>query len=721
MGKYILIKVLKCSLTGSLLITMLLINACQSESEKVEKRIDSIISAMTLEEKIKMLHKDGMFTSAGIPRLGIPELTSADGPFGVREELEKYTWKSLHLRTDSGTFFPTGTALAATWNYDMAYKYGVGIGEETRTRGKNVILGPAVNIARTPVNGRTYEYMSEDPYLNSKIVVGYIKGVQSTGVASCVKHFALNNQETNRGHVSVNIDERTIREIYLPAFKAAVVDADVKCMMSAYNKIRGQYCSENDYLLNKMAKGEWGFKGLIMSDWGGTHSTVDAALNGLDIEMGTDKYFSKALLDSVKSGRVPVSVIDDKVRRILRVILYCQKTTPIPHNSVVATPEHTRLAYEIASQSIVLLKNSADLLPLNAGEIRKIAVIGENATYKHQSGGFGATVKAQHEVTPLDGIKNKVGKFVSVEFVQGYKSVFVEDKNGKGKRPDNRPDTKLIKEAVDAAKSADVAIVVIGTNHNIESEGFDRPNLILPFGQDELVKAVAAANPKTIVVVAAGAPVAMQAIDSVSSAILYSWYNGSEGGTALADVLFGDVNPSGKLPLTFPAKIEDSPAHSLNAYPGDSSVTYKEGILVGYRWFDTKNVQPVYCFGFGLSYTNFTYNELTTDKQSYADKDKIHVSLKVKNTGSRDGYEVVQFYISDMEPKVLKAAKELKAFRKIMVRKGAEENVEVDIKAADLAYFDDSQMKWMISPGKYKIMAGSSSQDIRVSSIITIN
>jgi beta-glucosidase len=689
-------------------------------AQAYEARIDSIIAVLTLDEKILMLHQNSKFSSAGIERLGIPELKCTDGPFGVREEVERQSWTPLGLTTDSATFFPTGSALAATWNPELAFAYGQALGQEAWARGKDIILGPAINITRTPVNGRTFEYMSEDPYLNSRLAVGYIDGVQSTGVAACVKHFAVNNQETNRATLNVLIDERTLREIYLPAFRAAIQEAGAKCLMSAYNKVRGQYCGEDEFLLNQVAKGEWGFKGLVMSDWGGTHSTVAAALNGLDVEMGTDEYFSGALATAVTTGKVPVSVIDEKVRRILRVIFYCRETPPAPAHSVVVTAAHTKTAYDVASESIVLLKNSSKLLPLAADHVKKIAVIGDNATHKHSSGGFGAGVKAQHEVTPLAGLQHKLGNSVSIRFARGYEPAFKKKDKGRGRIPDSTPNEKLIAEAVEAARNADVAIVVAGTNHDVETEATDRPNLTLPFGQDELIRAVAAVNPKTIVVVAAGAPVDLRSINASVSAVLFSWYNGSEGGTALADVLFGDVNPSGKLPLTFPATLDDSPAHALHTFPGDSTANYAEGILVGYRWFDTKHITPTYCFGYGLSYTDFAYSAMTTDKQAYTQNEKIQISLKLKNTGPRPGDEVVQLYVRDMAPVVPKAEKELKAFRKIMVPAGSEVDVHMQVNASDIAYYDALQMKWVVAPGAYKLQAGSSSQDIRATSVVTI-
>lgn len=680
----------------------------------VEKRIDSIVSVMTLEEKVAMLCGNGLFSSAGVERLGIPELHYTDGPFGIREELGKNSWAPLGWKTDSATFFPTGSALAATWNPELAYKYGTGIGEEAKTRGKDILLGPAVNITRTPVNGRTFEYFSEDPLLNAKLTVGYIKGVQDRGVAACVKHFAVNNQETNRGAVDVKLDERTLREIYLPAFKAAVTEAGVYTVMSAYNKIRGHYCAENDYLLNKILRDEWGFKGFVMSDWGGTHSTVNSALNGLDVEMGTKLFFNNKLLEAVKKGDVPVSVIDEKVRRILRVNFFAHSTPAPAEGSVVSTPAHGKIVYDVALQSIVLLKNSANLLPLNLKNVKSIAVIGDNATHKHAFGGFGAGVKARYEVTPLDGLKAKVGSKAVLNVVQGYKPKFLPRKGqGFGKELDNTPNMDLIKEAVEAAKKSDVAIIFAGTNHDVETEATDRKDIELPFGQDELIKAVSAVNKNTIVVVVAAAPCNLKPTSDVCSTIVWSWYNGSQGGNALADILLGNANPSGRLPLSFPVKLEDSPAHALKAFPGDRTVTYAEGILVGYRWFTTKQIKPMYPFGYGLSYTSFQYSGLKTDKPAYSRTDSITVTLKIKNTGKRAGMETVQLYAGKPDSKVLRSVKELRAFKKVEVGAGKESAVTMKIAVSDLAYFDESQMKWVVEPGTYSLMAAASSEDVK--------
>jgi beta-glucosidase len=684
-----------------------------------DQKIDSIISVMTLEEKVNMLCGNGLFTSAGIERLGIGEIHYTDGPFGIREELGKKSWGSIGLTTDSATFFPTGSALAASWNPDLAWKYGETIGAEAKTRGKDILLGPAINITRTPLNGRTFEYMSEDPYLNSRLAVAYVKGVQSNGVASCVKHFAANNQETNRGAVDVTMDERTLQEIYLPAFKAAVNEGGAYAVMAAYNKFRGKYCAENEFLLNKTLKQDWNFKGMVMSDWGGTHSTVGSALAGLDVEMGSEKFFTKALLDSAKKGLVPESVINDKIKRILRVYFFTRRNAEKPGRQV-STAAHMKTVYDIACQTIVLLKNSKNLLPIQVQKVKTLAVIGDDAIQKLATGGFGAGVKARYEITPLDGLKNRIGNSAKIEFAQGYKPKYTRGQ-GPGKVADSKPDQALIAEAVSLAGRSDAVILFVGNNREVETEATDRADLTLPFGQDELIRAVTAANPNTVIVIVAGAPVDLHVAESSSSALLWSGFNGSEGGNALADVILGKVNPSGKLPFTIPASLKDSPAHALDAFPGKGEENYAEGILVGYRWFDTKNIQPMYCFGHGLSYTRFDYSGMQTDKKDYSGGDLIKISIKVNNKGNRDGLETVQLYVSDLGQGVNKAKQELKAFNKVEVPLGKGVVVTLELHASDLSWFDEKQMKWVLTPGKYRLSAGSSSRDIRGSVDININ
>ncbi|NCD69956.1 beta-glucosidase [Mucilaginibacter agri] len=698
----------------------------QTKPVNTDAKISAIIKKLTLEEKIAMVHANGLFSSAGVKRLGIPNLVSDDGPLGVREEV-KPGWGSANLKTDSATFFPNGSALAATWNPDLAYRYGHDMGEEARARNKQVMLAPAFNIARTPLCGRTYEYYSEDPFLNARLAVASVKGIQSQHVAACVKHYAVNNQEVERGRVNVEVDERALREIYLPAFKASITEGEAWTIMSAYNKLRGVYCSENDYLLNQILKGEWEFKGLVMSDWGGTHSTVAAANNGLDLEMGSGEkydtyYFAKPLLDSVKAGKVSVKVIDEKVRRVLWVMYKTSLSSNQPKGSI-ATPEHGKTAYDIASESIVLLKNDKHLLPLNTSNIKSIAVIGDNATHTFHLGGFGAGVKAKYEINALAGLKNRLGGIVNIKFAQGYWGKYAEPSPANHNGDDfNKSDPALVDEAVAAAKSTDMAILFVGANRDYESEGRDRKDLSLPFGEQTLIDAVTAANPNTIVVVVGGAPYDIGEIKKNNHTIVWSWYNGSENGNALADVLTGKINPSGKLPFTFPASLSQSPAHALGAYPGQNlQVEYKEGILVGYRWFDTKKIEPLYCFGYGLSYTNYKYDDLHTDKTVYTADDNITASIEVKNAGKVNGKETVQLYVNKSGSKVERAEKELKAFKKVYVAAGQAVTIKLKIPVKNLAYFDDSTKKWIVEPGKYKLLAGTSSRDIKQTANITIN
>jgi beta-glucosidase len=698
-------------------------NAQSKNDQAIEAKISSVLKKLTLQEKIGMLHANGIFSTAGVERLGIPGLMTDDGPLGVREDV-KEGWGSANLTTDSATFFPNGSALAATWNPQLAYRFGHDMGEEAAARKKYIMLAPAFNICRTPLCGRTYEYYSEDPFLNARLAVQSVKGIQSQDIAACVKHFAVNNQEVERGRINVNIDERALREIYLPAFKAAITEGNAWTIMSAYNKLRGVYCSENNYLLNKVLRGEWGFKGIVISDWGGTHSTVKAANNGLDVEMGSNPpyntyYFADKLLDSVKAGKVSVKVIDEKVRRVLWVIYHTALNKNAPAGKI-NTAEHSKTAYDIASESIVLLKNEKHLLPLNISSIKSIAVIGDNATHTFHLGGFGAGVKARYEVTALAGLQNRLGDKIKINFAQGYSGVYRPSSNNPN--PDRKPDSAMMRQAVDAAKSSEMAILFVGGNRDYESESRDRKDLSLPFHEQELVDAVTAANPNTIVVVVGGAPYDIGKIKKNNHTIVWSWYNGSENGNALADVLTGKVNPSGKLPFTFPAELKDSPAHALNAYPGENlQETYKEGILVGYRWFDTKKIEPLYCFGYGLSYTNYQYSGLQTAKKAYKRGENIVATVKLKNTGKYAGKETIQLYISKAGSVVERPEKELKAFKKVMVAPGTTAVVSMNIPVTDLAYYDVKTSKWVVEPGKYKLMAGTSSRGIKETAEITVN
>ncbi len=691
-----------------------------------ERKIDSLVGLMSLEEKVGMLHGTGMFFSGGVERLGISEMTYADGPLGVREEIERTSWRPLGLTTDSATFFPAGGGLSASWNRDLALAYGKAIGSEARARDKDILLAPATNIIRTPLCGRNYEYFSEDPFLVGEMVVPYVKGVQMQDVGVCVKHYAINNQETNRESLNVLASERTLREIYLPGFEAAVVDGQAYSVMGAYNKFRGDYLCENDYMLNKVLREDWGFKGIVVSDWGAVHNTVKAAKNGLDVEMGThrdfnDFFMAQPLIDSVRAGVVDESYIDAKVKNILRVMYNIKKGDSTRAKGALNTPEHSQAIYNIASESIVLLKNEDNVLPLKSDELTTIAVIGDNATHKHASGGFGAGVKVKYEVTPLEGLQDRLGENTKVIFSQGYKEQYIHPEGRRwGLDVDYSVNDSLIGVAVETAKSADAAIIFAGTNRTVESEAADRKNISLPFGQEALIKAVSEVNPNTIVVIVAGAPLDLREVVPNTRALVWSWFNGSEGGNAIADVLLGAVNPSGKLPFTLPKKLEDSPAHATNSFPGNDSIYYGEGILVGYRWFDTKSVEPLYPFGYGLSYTSFDYQNATSDKQSYRPDDVINVSVQVKNTGAMDGKEVVQVYIADVESSVEKAARELKGFEKEMVKAGGTSKVSLSIPVKDLAYFDESTMNWVVEPGEYKVLIGSSSRNIKAELSIVV-
>jgi beta-glucosidase len=705
-----------------------ILNTTKAQTKKIDGtsvKIEALLKKLTLQEKVAMLHANGVFTSSGVKRLGIPEMVTDDGPLGVREDV-KEGWGSANSTKDSATFFPNGSALAATWNPALAYRFGHDMGEEARARNKTVMLAPAFNITRTPLNGRTYEYYSEDPYLNARLAVQSVKGIQSQHVAACVKHFAVNNQEIERGTLDVSVDERTLREIYLPAFKASIEEGNAWTIMSAYNKVRGDWCSENDYLLNKILKGEWKFKGLVMSDWGGTHSTVKAANTGLDLEMGSRPpyntyFFADPLLAAVKAGKVSLKVVDDKVRRILWVMYQTSLSKDLPAGSI-NTAAHSKTVYDIAAESIVLLKNEKHLLPLNTASLKSIAVIGDNATHTFHLGGFGAGVKARYEITNLAGLQNRLGKNVQITFSQGYSGVYKTSfKNVND--PSAGADAALVQQAAAAAKNAELAILFIGGNRDYESEGRDRADLSLPFGEQTLVDAVTAANPNTVIVVVGGAPYDLGKIKKNNHTIVWSWYNGSENGNALADVLTGKVNPSGKMPFTFPASLSESPAHALNAYPGKGlKVDYKEGILVGYRWFDTKNIEPLYSFGYGLSYTDFDYADLHTDKSNYKAADLITATLKLKNTGKYGGKETVQLYISKTGgSKVSRAEKELKAFRKVWVVPGQTVDVSLRIPVKDLAYYDVSTKKWVVEPSEYELLAGTSSRSILQRSKIHVN
>lgn len=707
----------------SLAMGTLTIQSCKNgrqQTKDYEQEITALIGKMTLEEKIGMIHANSSFTSAGVARLGIPELVTSDGPHGVRPEHGR-DWVLDTGANNVSTYLPTGNSLAATWNPELGYAFGSVLGSEANARGKDVILGPGINIMRSPLCGRNFEYLSEDPYLVGKMAVGYIKGVQDQGVSASVKHFAANNEEVDRNTVDVIMSERALREIYLPGFKAAVMEGGVNTVMGSYNKFRGQYATHNEYLVNKILKGEWGFKGVLVSDWGAVHNTIEAANNGTDLEMGTDlsqlpnpkynKFFmADTLLGLVKKGEIKESLIDDKVRRILRIMF---KTHMIggekrPEGSL-NTSSHQQTALKVAEESIVLLKNEGNLLPFNKDKIKTIAVIGENGDRANAMGGGSSQVKAKYEITPLQGIKKLLGESVKVNYARGYKIA-----------RDQKADPTLIAEAVMAASKADVAILVVGWTHGYDytvwndnaydAEGVDKPNLDMPFGQNELINAVLKANPKTVVVLTGGGPIDVRQWVNNAKGIVEMWYAGMEGGNAIANVLFGKVNPSGKLPMTFPQKLEDSPAHKFGDFPGIKDVAhYKEDIFVGYRYFDTYKVEPQFAFGHGLSYTTFEYTNLKVRTSG----DKAYVSMNIKNTGNKEGAEVIQLYVKQEKCSMKRPEKELKGFQKILLKAGESKVIDFELNAEAFQYYNDKQKQWLVEPGAFDILVGSSSRDIR--------
>jgi len=691
-----------------------------------EEKITALLQKMTLQEKVNMLHANSSFTSAGVPRLGIPELVTSDGPHGVRVEHGR-GWTDLKDVNDSGTYLPVGVALAATWNPKLGYAFGEVLGSEAKYRGKNVILGPGINIMRSPLNGRNFEYQSEDPYLISKMVVGYIKGVQSQGVSACVKHFMANNEEVDRGTVNVEMSERALREIYLPGFKAAVQEGQVNTIMGSYNKFRGQFATENAYLVKKILKGEWGFKGLVMSDWGAVHNTMDALLNGTDLEMGSDIaippmkfanfYMGDTVIALVKSGKVPESVVDDKVRRILRVMFQSSvfsKTSPGEYGSAA----HIATAKKIAEESIVLLKNEGNILPLNPSAVKSIAVIGANADRKNSMGGGSSQVKALYEITPLAGIKNLVANGnITINYAQGYTIA----RNA-------TPTADMINEAVEAAKKSEVAIVVGGWTHGYDysvwadnaydAEGVDKPDMHMPFGQDELIKAVVKANPNTIVVLMGGGPIDMTQWIANTKGIVEAWYGGMEGGTALAEVLFGKINPSGKLPVSFPKVLEEAPAHKFGDFPGKNGVAvYREDIFVGYRYFDTYQVEPQFAFGHGLSYTSFAYKNLQLAKNANG---TITATATITNTGKVAGGEVAQLYVHKERSAIKRAEKELKGFEKVFLQPGESKTISITLNKEAFQYFDETKNDWDTEAGAYTIEIGGSSRSIQLSKEVNL-
>lgn len=725
-------------MTASVTVAYSSVPVYLDETRAIDERVEDALSRMTTEEKVAMLHAQSKFSSAGVPRLGIPEFWTTDGPHGIRPEVLWDEWDQAGWTNDSCVAFPALTCLAATWNPDMALLYGKNIGEEARYRKKDILLGPGVNIYRTPLNGRNFEYMGEDPYLASKMVVPYIKGVQSNGVAACVKHYALNNHEVNRHTTNAIVDDRALYEIYLPAFKAAVQEGGAWTIMGSYNLYKDQHVCHNQYLLNNILKGEWGFDGVVVSDWGGTHDTKQAIANGLDMEFGSwtnglsngtnnaydNYYLAMPYLKLIKEGKVGTKELDDKVRRILRLAFRTTMNTRRPFGSL-CSPEHTTAARNIGEEGIVLLKNDRNLLPINPDRVKRIAVIGENALKMMTVGGGSSSLKVKYELSPLDGIRKRFGDKAEIVYARGYVGDTSGEYNGvvTGQNlNDDRTAEEILAEAVETAKNADFVIFVGGLNKSAhqDCEDSDRASLELPYNQDKVISALAKANKNLVVVNISGNAVAMPWVKEVP-AIVQAWYLGTECGNAIASILAGDVNPSGKLPMTFPVSLTDVGAHTVGDYPGtprnDGSeivdCNYSEGIYVGYRWNDKNDIKPLFPFGHGLSYTTFKYGKPSISSDRMSADGKITISIPVSNTGSRTGAEVVQLYITDVKSSLPRPVKELKDFKKVSLEPNQSTEIQFEITPDKLMYFDDERHEWVAEAGDFIALIGSSSSDIK--------
>ncbi|MCM0721721.1 glycoside hydrolase family 3 C-terminal domain-containing protein [Parabacteroides sp. W1-Q-101] len=707
-------------------------------SKPIEERVEDALSRLTLEEKVALTHAQSKFCSPGVARLGIPEFWMTDGPHGIRPEVLWDEWEQAGWTNDSCVAFPALTCLAASWDPEIARLYGKSIGEEARYRNKTVLLGPGVNIYRSPLNGRNFEYMGEDPYLAGKMVVPYVQGVQQNGVAACVKHYALNNQEVNRHTTNVIVDDRALYEIYLPAFKAAVQEGNAWAIMGSYNLYKNQHGCHNQYLLNDILKGEWGFDGVVVSDWGGVHNTQEAITNGLDMEFGSwtnglsngasnaydNYYLADPYLKLIREGKVGTKELDDKVRRILRLAYRTTMDRNRPYGSL-CSEAHFAAARRIGEEGIVLLQNRNNLLPIDLNQAKRIAVIGENAIKMMTVGGGSSSLKVKYELSPLDGIRKRVGDQAEVIYARGYVGDPSGEYNGVKSGQDledNRSPEELIAEAVAVAKDADYVIFIGGLNKSAhqDCEDADRKELGLSYGQDKVIAALAKANKNLIVVNISGNAIAMPWVKEVP-AIVQAWYLGSEAGSAIASVLTGDVNPSGKLPFTFPASLQDVGAHKLGEYPGtprnDGSPIvdqkYNEGIFVGYRWADKEKTKPLFSFGHGLSYTTFAYGKAIADKKVMGQDETLTITLPVTNTGSREGSEVIQLYISDLKSSLPRPVKELKGFSKVKLAPGETREVTFTIGKEALSFFDDTRHEWVAEPGKFEAWIGASSTDIR--------
>lgn len=712
-------------------------------SRPIEERVEDALSRMTLEEKVHVIHAQSKFSSGGVPRLGIPELWTTDGPHGIRPEVLWDEWDQAGWTNDSCTAYPALTCLAATWNKEMSMLYGQSIGEEARYRKKDVLLGPGVNIYRTPLNGRNFEYMGEDPYLAARMVVPYVQGVQKNGVAACVKHYALNNQEFNRHTSNMILDDRALYEIYLPAFKASVQEGGAWSIMGAYNLYQNQHACHNQRLLNEILKEEWGFDGVVVSDWGGVHDTHQAIANGLDLEFGSwtdgltmgatnayDSYYlALPYLNLIRSGAVGTEELDEKVRRVLRLGFRTAMNPDKPMGSL-NSPAHSEAARRIAEEGIVLLQNRNRVLPIDLNGRPRIAVIGENAVKMMTVGGGSSSLKVKYEVSPLEGLKARIGERAEIVYARGYVGDPSGSYNGVKSGQDlseSRSPEVLLAEAVEVAGNADYVLFIGGLNKSShqDCEDSDRKGLELPYGQDEIIRELSKANRNLVVVNVSGNAVAMPWAAEVP-AIVQAWYLGSETGNALASVLLGETNPSGKLPFTFPVKLEDLGAHQLGEYPGNReelerstsrkdtiNVAYHEGIFVGYRWTDTRKIRPLFPFGHGLSYTTFGYGKPVADRKVISVEERITFTLTVRNTGEQTGKEVVQLYISDKKSSLPRPVKELKGFRKVELAPGEEKEVSFTIGREELSFYDDRIGEWVAEPGKFEAIIAASATDIK--------
>ncbi len=734
--------------------------------KKMEREIEKLLKKLTLDEKLSMIHGTALFKTGEIPRLGIPGLVSSDGPMGVRAEFMKDRWIPAGNNDDNVSYLPSNSALASTWNPKLAHDMGYVLGAEARGRGKDVILAPGINIKRDPRCGRNFEYMSEDPRLTQTLVVPFVKGVQENDVAACVKHFAANVQETDRLMVDEEIDDRTLYEIYFPAFKAAVQEGGAYSVMGAYNKINGHHCCENKNLLDLVLRGEWGFDGTVISDWGGVHHTKEAAECSTDIEMSVfpdfDEYkLANPLKEAIQKGEVSEDRVDAKVRNILRMMFRLKMLGKQKESRKAGTynsPEHRKLILHTAEESMILLKNEKNLLPLDAAKIKKLVVVGQNAAKIHSDGGGSAEIKALYEISPLMGLKTYLGGNVKVEYVKGY---FVPDKpktfehNWQETSLDELLDTnvgqavrdeehmeenhrkadeerlaqleeekkeiheknkKLFAQAIEAAKGADAVIFVGGLNHDFDSEGFDRPDMKLPYEQDLLIEELLKVRKDTVVTFIGGSPVEMPWKDK-AQAILWSYYAGMETGNAFARTIFGEVNPSGKLAETFPKKYEDCVTAKNGQFGVRGKITLEEGLYYGYRYYDRERIAPAFCFGHGLSYTNFEYSGLSLK----AEKGKnVKLTFTVKNTGKRAGAETAQVYVAPVAPRVDRPVKELKAYAKTELMPGKSKKVTLTLKQQDFAYFDVHLHDFIADAGDYEILIGASCEDIRLRGIATL-